>query len=230
LYPEVRSLIERGGFKRARTGGWKKKTQLSSYIDIDKLDIDPENVIPEDGEHMENYLTNDDIEYLDRNDLDFQRYYLYKQKSFQKISLGGRGTDGSEDTLPYEMKVMFLASKVCQLKAKYWSVKYHDINNRLRNWMYSEGIWSENPTAEIKPDPKVIAEQKLDYELQGREGRRVMRLKERQENRKKLLENDMQKLFNKPTILYKNIRNPLNEKFEREQFEMQLEEKKTWIS
>jgi hypothetical protein len=223
---DKRSLIDLGKIRRARTGGWKKKTQLSSYIDIDKLDIDHENVIPESGEHMENYLTNDDVKYLDRNDLDFQRYYLHNQKSYQGISLGG-GTDGSEDTLPYEMKIMFLASKVSQLKAQYWSAKYYDINNRLRNWMYSETIWSENLTAEITPDPKVIAEKKLNYQLQGREGRRVMRMKERQENRKKLLENDTQKLFNKPTILYKNIRNPLNEKFEREQFEKQLEENKT---
>jgi hypothetical protein len=39
----------------------------------------------------------------------------------------------------------------------------------------------------------------------------------------------MKKLFNKPTILYKNLRNPLNEKFEREQFEKQIEEKKMWM-
>jgi hypothetical protein len=177
LYPNW-SLIEHGKIKRARTGGWKKKTQLSSYIDIDKLDIDPEKIIPEDGEHMENYLTNDDIEYLDRNDLDFQRYYLHNLKTFQGIDLGG-GTDGSEDTLPYPMKIMFLASKVCQLKTQYWSAKYHDINNRLRDWMYSDTIWSENSTAKITPDPKVIAEKKINYENQGREGRRIMRMKER---------------------------------------------------
>jgi hypothetical protein len=231
LYREVRSLIERGRIRRANTGCWKKKTQLSSYIDIDKLDINDENVARENGEHMENYLTNDDMEYLDRNDMDFQKYYLYNQKSFAGINLGKgeRRYDQKEDTLPYEMKIMFLASKVCQLRTQYWSAKYYDINNRFRDWMYSETIWLENPTAEFTPDPKVVAEKKLDYQLQGREGRRQMRMKERGENRKKMLENDMQKLFNKQTILYKNLRNLLNEKFEREQFEKQLEEKKMWM-
>jgi hypothetical protein len=153
---------------------------------------------------MENHLTNDDIEYLDRNDMHFQTYYLNNQKTFAGI---------------YEMKIMFLASKVCQLKAQYWSAKYHNINNRLRDWMYSENIWLQDPDAKFTPDPQVVAEKKISYDNQGREGRRLTRLKERGENREKMLENDMQKLFNKPTILYKNIRNPLNEKFEREQFE-----------
>jgi hypothetical protein len=97
--------------------------------------------------------------------------------------------------------------------------------------MYSEVLLLENPTAhDIKSDPKRNAEQKLNFQNQGREGRRLTRLNERHVNRKNIVENDKKTFFNKPTFLYKNIRNPLNDKFERDEFEKGLEEKKLFMN
>jgi hypothetical protein len=82
LYPHVKTLIEEGYFKKEHVSGWKKKSSLSNYIDIDKLDVDYEKVIPEDGEHLEKKLTEDDYVYLDRKDTDFVNYYLHNQKTY----------------------------------------------------------------------------------------------------------------------------------------------------
>jgi hypothetical protein len=139
LYPQVRKLIDYGWFKRKHATSFNKKSQLSSYIDIDKVDINYENVYPEDGEHMENHLRDDDITYLDRTDADFQKYYLENQKSYAGISLGGK-KDPKEYMLSYELKIMFLTSKLCKLKSQFWSRKYHDINDKMRNFVYSEVI------------------------------------------------------------------------------------------
>jgi hypothetical protein len=46
--------------------------------------------------------------------------------------------------LSYEEKVMFLASKLCKTKMKFWPRKYHDINNKLRSYISFENIKSTN--------------------------------------------------------------------------------------
>jgi hypothetical protein len=70
-YPEVRSLIEHGYFRRKHAWERHKNSTVSSFIDINKLDMDHQNVFPDYGEDLEKYLTDDDIQYLDRVDMDF---------------------------------------------------------------------------------------------------------------------------------------------------------------
>jgi hypothetical protein len=177
--------------------------------------MDHDNVFPEYGEDMEKHLTNDDIQYLDRVYTDFFNYYLNNQKSFPVISLGKK--DPRERMILYELKILFLACKLCKQKTQYWSSKYHDITNKIRSFIQSENILSGNPNAHYsKADPKYKLEQKLDPNVSAQERRRLIKMNEQHNERKNIVENDMSKLFNKPTYTYKNIRNRLNEKFEKE--------------
>jgi hypothetical protein len=83
---------------------------------MDKLDVDDEKVILEDREHLEKQLTGDDFVYLDRRDIDFYNYYLNNQKSYSGISLGKKNLK-KDYTLLYELKVMFIACKICKNKS-----------------------------------------------------------------------------------------------------------------
>jgi hypothetical protein len=195
LYPQVRTLIEYGWFKKERPSGFNKKSQLSSFIDINKPDMDYEKVYLEDGEYLEKHLTEDDFVYFNRTDRDFPVYYLERRKSFAGISLGGE-KDPKDYTIPYELKIMFLACKLCKLKTEFWSQKYHDINNKLRDYMNWENTPLKNLESRyIQADPKHNPEQNLHPQVSGREQRRQTRMKERHTNRKIMVENDMRKLF-----------------------------------
>jgi predicted pyridoxine 5'-phosphate oxidase superfamily flavin-nucleotide-binding protein len=59
---------------------------------------------------------------------------------------------------------------------------------------------------------------------------RQTRMNERHVNRRNIMENDMKTLFNYPMHIYINIRNPLNDKFEKEQVQKNIEEKKTFMN
>jgi hypothetical protein len=238
FYPEVSSLIEHGYFQKKHAIGKYKKYPLSSFIDINKLNMDRENVFPEYGEDLEKHLTNDDIQYLDRVDTDFFNYYMNNVRSFVGIKLGKkdpteRTISYEERTLSYELKVMFLACKLCKLKTQYRLVKYHHIANKIRSFIHEEEILSGNPTAHYsKADPKYMPEQKIDPNVSAQERRRIVRMNARYDKRKYTVEGDMKNLFNKfndlNNIMYifKNITNPLNDELENKQHKEQIEERK----
>jgi hypothetical protein len=118
-------------------------------------------------------------------------------------------------------KIMFLASKLWKLKTQFCSQKYHDINNKLRDYMNLESIPTENlKTRYIQADLNHNPEQNLHPQVSGQEQRRQIRMDERYVNRRNNVESDMRKLFKKlPMFIYKDIRNQYNDSFEREQFE-----------
>jgi hypothetical protein len=172
---------------------------------------------------------------MDRPDTDFYKYYLLDQKSFKGINLGKGKRDPKEYTLPDELKVLFLACKVCKLKTQYWSAKYHDIANKIRRFMNAENMFADNPkdpyyeinlkkypNQNLNPKPYVPYHERI----------RLIRKNERDVNRRNAVESDTKKLFNKQNdtnnIMYafKSIRNPLNDKFERKQIKKEIEERK----
>jgi hypothetical protein len=92
-------------------------------------------------------------------------------------------------------------------------------------------MFSDNPKARyIKAHQKHHPEQNLHPYVPYRERMRLTRMNERDVNRKNIVQNEIGKLFNKPTILYKNIRNPLNEKFERDKFEKRKSERVMFLN
>jgi hypothetical protein len=201
---------------------------------MEKIDMDPKNLILEDGEYLENKLREDDFFYMDRSDTDFYKYYLLDQKSYRGISLGGK-RDPKEYTLPEELKVLFLACKLCKLKTQYCSDKYHDISNKIRSFMNAENMFADNPKdPNYKINSKKYSDQNLNLQpyVPYHERMRQTRKNERHVNRRNAVEGDMKNLFNKPNDpdnimnVFKSIRNPLNDKFERKQIEKEIEERK----
>jgi hypothetical protein len=123
-------------------------------------------------------MTNDDIQYLDRVDTDFFKYYMDNVRSFAGIKLG-KGEDLRQRTIPYDLKVMFLACKLTKLKAQYFSAKYHEIANKLRSFIREKNILSGNPSAHYsKADPKYMFERKIDPNISKQEQERLIRTNE----------------------------------------------------
>jgi hypothetical protein len=92
------------------TSSFKEKTKLLNFIEIDNIKKDHKKVKPEDADHLENYLTEEYFEYINRTD--------------KKGIILVRKKDPNEYTVSYELKLMFSASKLCKLKLQFWTQKY----------------------------------------------------------------------------------------------------------
>jgi hypothetical protein len=181
----VRSLIEHGYFRKKHARDKYKKSSISSFIDINNLDMDHQKAFPDYGKDLGKYMTNDDIQYLDRVDTDFFKYYMDNARSFAGIKLE-KGEDLRHRTIPYDLKVMFLACKLCKFKTQYFSAKYHEIANKIRSFIREENTLSANPTAHYsKADPKYMSERKIDPNISKQEQERLIRMNERHKKKKK---------------------------------------------
>jgi hypothetical protein len=140
------------------------------------------------------------------------------QKTFAGITLGGE-KDPKEYTLLYEMKIIFLVSKLYKLKTQFWSQKYQDINNKLRDYMNWESTPVNLKAGYIKADPKHNPERNLHPQVSKAEERREKK-KIWKQKRREILESKMPKLFEHPVkYIYKDIRNQYNDNIDRKQFE-----------
>jgi hypothetical protein len=102
--------------------------------------------------------------------------------------------DDDHSDLSYEEKVMLIASKLCKSKMDFWSKKLQDLNNKLRSYITYQNRYTKSSRASCYD----ILNTKANYFPST---------------------DDYYKMSQPLKYVYKNIRNPFNDEWEREKFE-----------
>jgi hypothetical protein len=119
---------------------------------------------------------------------------MHNSKESVKVNDNDNNKNNEDHPDLYEEKVMFLATKLCKSKIDFWSKKLQDINNKLQSYVSYQNTYTKSSRAAWYD----ILNTKANYFPST---------------------DDYYKMTQPLKYVYKGIRNPFNDEWEREEFE-----------